>query len=122
AALVADISSGNAPLTVHLNASGSSDPSGDTITSYTFSFGDGSDPVTQAGPTIAHTYGQDGLYAATVTAKNSHGVQSSNVARQLITVGAGAASGPSKGRFGGALPLVSVFMLMAAALVRRRRH
>ena len=125
ATLVADVNSGDAPLLVHFSAAGSSDPDGDSITSYTFSFGDGSSPVTQSQPTISHVYAADGTYAATATAKNSHGTQSSNAARQLITVGSGAgtsapAASASRGRFGGALPLMLLLPLLGCALARRR--
>jgi PKD repeat protein len=48
---------GPVPLTVNFDGSASSDPdSGDSVQSYTFSFGDGSSSVTQSTPTISHTY------------------------------------------------------------------
>src|SRR5205085_12157397 len=53
AKLVANPQEGNPPLTVAFDASGSIDPdAGDSIASYTFSFGDGSPDVTQSSPTI----------------------------------------------------------------------
>ena len=54
AALTATPLMGDAPLQVTFDGSGSSDPDGDTIASYTFTFGDGSPPVTQPSPTIMH--------------------------------------------------------------------
>jgi len=68
--------SGNAPLTVNFDGSTSSDPDttppADTIVSYTFNFGDGSPSVTQASPTIMHTYSA-GSYNATLTVTDSRG-------------------------------------------------
>ena len=56
AALTANPRTGPAPLTVAFDASASSDPdAADTIVSYTFNFGDGSEPVTQTQPTTQHT-------------------------------------------------------------------
>jgi PKD repeat protein len=87
AALTAMPTSGKAPLGVAFNASGSSDPdSGDTISSYIFSFGDGSSPVTRASATITHTYTNKGTYTASVTVKDSRGASSTNAARQAISV------------------------------------
>jgi uncharacterized repeat protein (TIGR01451 family) len=87
AALQASPTSGEAPLTVAFNASGSSDPdAGDKIASYTFHFGDGSTPVTQTGPRISHTYASAGDYRATLTVTDSRGVESTNVASVDIHV------------------------------------
>ena len=70
AALDANPVMGDAPLMVNFDASASfdpdSDPPPDTIVSYTFNFGDGSAPVTQATPTTQHTYNIVGAYRATV--------------------------------------------------------
>lgn len=89
AALSATPSSGNAPLAVTLDASGSSDADtaapADTIASYTFDFGDGSAPVTQSNPTVTHTYGA-GNYRATVRVTDSRGKQSANSAGVNIEV------------------------------------
>jgi len=52
----ADPTTGPTPLTVNFDGSGSSDPdAGDSVVSYTFTFGDGASK-TQSTPTIAHTY------------------------------------------------------------------
>jgi hypothetical protein len=93
AALTASPTSGTAPLTVNFNGSGSSDPDpGDSIASYTFAFGDGSPAVTQASPTISHTYNAAGLYLASLTVTDSHGTQSTNVA--TVSIQANAAPPP----------------------------
>jgi hypothetical protein len=74
-------------LVVNFNASASSDPdAGDTIASYTFDFGDGSAPVTQASATISHTYQSNGHFHATVSVSDNHGLVSSNVAGVEIEV------------------------------------
>ena len=95
AALSANPATGNAPLNVTLDASGSSDPDSDapadTIASYTFDFGDGTLPVTQAGPTVSHTY-DAGNYRATVRVTDSRGKVSGNTAGVNLEV----ASAPSK--------------------------
>jgi len=83
AALSANPAMGNAPLNVTLDASGSNDPDSDapadTIASYTFDFGDGTLPVTQASPTVSHTYNA-GNYRATVRVTDSRGKVSGNTA------------------------------------------
>jgi hypothetical protein len=87
AALVATPTSGSVPLVVNFDASGSSElDSGDTIASYTFTFGDGSDPVTQTSPLISHTYNSEGEFTARVTARDSRNMVSSNVAQTAISV------------------------------------
>lgn len=89
AALTATPSSGTAPLSVLLNGSGSSDPdAGDSVTSYTFDFGDGTAAVTQGSATASHTYSTPGTYGATLSVKDSHGEPSLNTARVLISVAA----------------------------------
>ena len=87
AVLSANPTSGKSPLNVSFNASGSSDPdSGDTIASYAFTFGDGSPTVTQAPPTITHTYSSKGTYTARVMVKDSRGATSTNSATKTISV------------------------------------
>lgn len=88
AALAATPSSGTAPLTVNLDASSSSDPEGDAITSYRFNFGDGSPEVTQAAATISHVYNSPGNYSATVVVTDAHGALSTNNASAGIQVSA----------------------------------
>ena len=87
AALSATPSSGNSPLNVTLDGSASSDSDpGDRVVSYTFTFGDGSPSVMQAGPTISHTYNAIGSYIATLTAKDSAGANSATAATAAINV------------------------------------
>jgi hypothetical protein len=85
--LAADVHSGPAPLTVHFNGSGSTDADSiDTIASYTFNFGDGSDDVVQASPAITHTFTKAGFYSVKMVVTDSRGKVSSNTAQQLIEV------------------------------------
>jgi PKD repeat protein len=88
AVLTASPTSGKAPLAVALDGSKSSDPDVgiDTVASYTFNFGDGSAPVTQAGPKISHTYAKAGTFAASLKVTDSRGAASTNPARVTITV------------------------------------
>jgi hypothetical protein len=89
AKLVATPEEGNPPLTVSFDGSTSLDPdAGDSIASYTFTFGDGTPPVTQSSPTISHTYKHGGGFFATLTVKDSKGLDSSNVASVQIKVAA----------------------------------
>ena len=69
---------GPAPLTVSFDASGSTDPDG-TVVEYRFNFGDGTPTVTQASPTIMHTYAA-GSFFATLTVKDNSGGLSANTA------------------------------------------
>jgi PKD repeat protein len=62
-------SSGEAPLTVAFDASGSSDPDGDELT-YSWDFGDGSSGT---GATVDHEYTQAGSYAARLTVSDGKG-------------------------------------------------
>jgi uncharacterized repeat protein (TIGR01451 family) len=80
ARLTATPSSGFAPLTTTLDGSGSSDPDGEAISSYTFDFGDGSPLVTQSTPVVSHAYANPGVYHATLTVKDARGLDSGNVA------------------------------------------
>jgi PKD repeat protein len=87
ARLSATPQSGHPPLQVSFNGAASSDPdAGDTIAEYTFDFGDGSAPVTQASPTVDHTYMTPGFYQATLTVKDSRGKTSVNDASVVIQV------------------------------------
>jgi hypothetical protein len=80
---------GPAPLTVTLDASGSTDPDpGDPVVSYTFDFGDGSGIVTQSSPTISHTYQFAGEYPARLSVNDSRGLASTNIAIFPVEVNA----------------------------------
>jgi hypothetical protein len=98
ASLTASPTSGNVPLEVAFDASGSFDSdAGDGVASYTFTFADGSQPVTQASPTITHTYTQpsgSAPYFATVTVTDQKcGQPSLNVGSVQIEA-TGVASAP----------------------------
>jgi hypothetical protein len=89
AALTATPAHGTSPLTVTFSGAGSSDPdAGDHVASYTFDFGDASQPVTQAGATIKHTYTTAGEYRARLLVKDTHGLASTNVALAPVEVNA----------------------------------
>jgi PKD repeat protein len=88
AILSANPDHGPAPLSVTFTGSGTDPDSGDTIASYTFDFGDGSAPVTQASPTIMHTYGAPGEYPARLRVTDSRGLISTNTALVPIEVNA----------------------------------
>jgi DNA-binding beta-propeller fold protein YncE len=66
ASLTVSPSSGQAPVEVMADASGSR-PGGALISSYRFDFGDGSTPTTGAAATAPHTYSTAGDYTVTVT-------------------------------------------------------
>jgi len=65
---------GTAPLTITFDISASSDPDG-TIISFTFDFGDGSEPLegTDITEPIEHTYEIPGSYFAKLTVKDNGG-------------------------------------------------
>ena len=64
AVVEANPTTGEAPLAVHFDGSGSSDLDGDAL-SYDWNFGDGTAHSTQASP--VHTYADDGTFTATLT-------------------------------------------------------
>jgi len=72
AQVVATPTYGGLPLTVSIDGSGSHDPhTGDTITSYAWSFGDGTATQTTTAPTVSHTYTASGAVTATLTVQDS---------------------------------------------------
>jgi PKD repeat protein len=73
AAFTASPTSGTAPLAVDFDASDSSDPDG-SITSYNWSFGDGS---TGTGVTTSHTYNTAGTYTVHLTVIDGQGATGS---------------------------------------------
>jgi hypothetical protein len=85
ARLSASPTQGDAPLNVSFDGSGSTDSDG-SVASYTFTFGDGSAAVTQASPTIQHTYDHAADFFATLTVKDNSGADSSNIASVEIKV------------------------------------
>jgi hypothetical protein len=79
---------GPKPLTVQFDASASFDYDFiDTISSYTFNFGDGGDDVTQSSPVISHTYTENGEYVARLVVSDSRGKISGNTAQFIVEVG-----------------------------------
>jgi hypothetical protein len=96
--LAAQPKQGPAPLQVTFDGSGSSDPDlCDTVASYTFDFGDGSPPVTQAGATINHTYTLDGDFRAQLQVTDSRGKASAGSAQTVIQVVGGSPACPAGG-------------------------
>ncbi len=71
AIIKADNYAGYAPFTAQFNASQSFDPDGE-ITSYEWSFGDGS---TAEGETVTHTFTQAGTYTVVLTVIDTDGLQ-----------------------------------------------
>src|SRR6185369_17330074 len=69
------------------DASGSSDSDSiDTISKYTFNFGDGNDDVSQTTPTIQHTFQEAGEYIVRLVVTDSRGKLSSNTAQFKVDV------------------------------------
>jgi parallel beta-helix repeat protein len=86
AALAVTPTSGQVPLAVTADASGSSDSDG-TIVSYRFDFGDGSPDVgPQSSPTAAHTYAEVGTFTVTVTVTDNDGL-TATATRQVTAFG-----------------------------------
>jgi PKD repeat protein len=76
AAMTANPTSGQLPLVVEFDASGSTDPdSGDTLASYIWDFADGSTQTTTT-PTTSHTYSTKGAYTASLRVEDNHGALS----------------------------------------------
>jgi hypothetical protein len=87
AVLKATPQGGPKPLTVRFDGSASSDPDPiDTIASYTFNFGDGTDDVVQSSPYISYTFTSAGEYDTKLVVTDSRGKLSSNTAHQYIEV------------------------------------
>jgi PKD repeat protein len=89
---------GNANQALGFNGSASSAPSGKSITSYAWLFGDGGSGT---GPSPTHIYTVAGNYTATLTVTDSSGATgSSNVAVQIITAPVSRPGGPYTGKVG----------------------
>jgi PKD repeat protein len=73
--------SGAAPLQVNFDGSASNDPDG-TVSSYEWSFGDGS---IASGVTSSHTYSSAGTYTATLTVTDNAGARSSTSVGILVS-------------------------------------
>ena len=92
---------GNANQALAFNGSGSTAPSGKTLTSFAWIFGDGS---TGTGASTAHVYTVAGNYSATLTVTDNSGATgSSSVAVQIITAPVSRPGGPYTGKVGTAV-------------------
>jgi PKD repeat protein len=88
---------GNVNQSLGFSGSGSA-PSGRTIVSFSWQFGDGG---TGTGATTAHTYKTAGNFTATLTVTDSSGATgSNNVAVQIITAPVAVPGGPYTGKVG----------------------
>jgi len=67
------------------DASGSSDPDGDDL-EYLFDFGDGQNSDWVDTPTVSHTYTEKTRYSASLTVRDSYGVESETVTKDLKVV------------------------------------
>lgn len=81
AVISATPSYGGVPLSVSFSAAGSSDPEGSALT-YVWTFGD-TQTATSTIPTISHTYQTAGVYTATLVVRDSGGLSSAPVSRQI---------------------------------------
>ena len=128
ASLTVNTQSGEAPLTVLFNASGSTDAdSQDTIVEYIFDFGDGSENIAQSSPTISYTYTQDGFFNAKVRVKDSRGLISTTAAAKVIEVIAlpplpARASAGDNNQVGGATSSLSLLVLSLLGVLGLRRR
>jgi PKD repeat protein len=88
AALSASPISGNAPLMVNFDGTGSHEQTGScgSINSYTLDFGDGSTPVTNNTGHFTHTYNNAGDYPARLKVSDTIGQTSTNPAQVIISV------------------------------------
>jgi PKD repeat protein len=82
AALSATPTSGSSPLQVSFDASASKAADGSTL-SYTFLFGDGTDPVDSTAPTLSYTYPAAGSFDAQVVVTDAHG---STTSSSVVTI------------------------------------
>ncbi len=109
AVISSSTATGPAPLTVSLDGSGSTATNA-TITSYNWSFGDGSSAT---GATASHAYTSAGTYTATLTVIDSKG-QSSQIGTPVIVTGSATANKPPQAAIGatplaGSAPLTVTF-------------
>jgi PKD repeat protein len=101
--------SGSVPLSVTLDGSKSSDSDSiDTIASYTFNFGDGTDDVTQTSPTLGHTFSRIGMYPVRLVVTDSRGKVSQNTDMKIVQVKPQPTPTPTPTPSPAATPTVSV--------------
>lgn len=91
ASFTADPTSGEAPLSVSLDATASDDPDG-TIDSYDWAFGDGS---TGSGDTTGHQYVSAGTYTVTLTVSDDDGDTDTTTVTITVTASAPPSGGGS---------------------------
>ncbi|MFJ9706207.1 PKD domain-containing protein [Streptomyces sp. NPDC101234] len=81
------VSKGPAPLSETITAD-ETNPWKTRITGYTFTFGDGSDPVVSATPSVTHGYAAIGSYPVTVTATTAAGASVAGSKKAYVNVAA----------------------------------
>jgi len=82
ASFKANPTSGEAPLSVNFDATGSNDPDG-TIATYSWDFGDG---MTNLGATVSHTYSSAGTYTTALTVTDDAGHTGTATSTITVTV------------------------------------
>lgn len=97
AALTATPSSGAAPLTVTLDASGSMDPDGAIVAFAIDADGDGTPESTGTGTSLTHVYDTAGTRAATVTVTDDSGATATTTATVVVTAAPPPAPPPRPG-------------------------
>jgi PKD repeat protein len=80
ALVAADPVSGEVPLTVTFDGSGSSDPDGDAL-NYSWDFGDGTQ---DSGVTLTHTYPSEGTYVASLTVDDGRGASDTDTVIVIV--------------------------------------
>lgn len=83
AVIAADVASGDAPLTVNFDGTGSFDPEGGAL-AYSWSFNDGSLPVLEAAPT--HVFTSEGIYTVLLTVFDDFGLNGADSFQITVTV------------------------------------
>ncbi|NKF22299.1 protease pro-enzyme activation domain-containing protein [Solimonas marina] len=138
AAMIVTPTSGSVPLTVTFDGSRSFGADGNEISSYTWDFGDGSNPVTTTTATTSHVYTTVGTFTPSLTVTDSANNVSPQAAKAQVqtvasggsttggatTGGSGSSGGSSaatNGNNGGALGSGLLSVLAGFALLRRRR-
>ncbi len=120
-----------APLTFDASASTApSVPAGDTLTTYTWSFGDGTPPVSGAQASVSHAFQSAGAYTVTVQAIDEQGA--AGVATLRVSVVPSTSSAPTTAHVsplllplltgGVALALVIFVAILVSVQIRKQRR